>query len=124
MRLRIATRSLITTAGAFDRAAIMADAWAIYRKWHRHEPARLRERLSNILRRLWDDAREQQATFLRLEVERAAARDAAERRRAFATTAAGRALANERAMLVFCDDWRHVARRTAEIDAALFVRAA
>lgn len=119
MRLSIATRSLITNAGTFDRAAIMADAWVVYRKWYRHEPARLRERLANILRRLWDDAREQRAAFLCREAERAAFAAARARRAAAEASPAGQALLHEQAMLTYCDDWRFARRRAAEIDAAL-----
>lgn len=116
MRLARTTARLITETGAFDRAAILREAWVLYRKWNRrNDPAHLATRFPAALREIWADARDQRETFRRLAAVRAefAARRAAEE------TEAGRALLAERVSLQYLDDWHHVARREREIAAAL-----
>lgn len=118
MRLARTTARLITETGSFDRAAILREAWVLYRKWNwRSDPAQLATRFPAALREVWADARDQRETFRRLAASRA--EFAAAARRAAEETEAGRALLAERASLQYLDDWRHVARREREIAAAL-----
>jgi len=118
MRLARTAARLITETGAFDRAAILREAWVLYRKWNwRNDPAQLAARFPAALREIWADARDQRETFRRLAASRA--EFAAAARRAAEETEAGRALLAERVSLQYLDDWRHVARREREIAAAL-----
>ena len=120
MRLARTTARLITETGAFDRAGIMREAWVLYRKWNwRNDPAQLAARFPAALREIWADARDQREAARRLAASRAEWAAAEARRAAAEATEAGRALLAERISLQYLDDWRHVARREREIDAAL-----
>lgn len=120
MRLARTTARLITETGAFDRAAILREAWVLYRKWNwRNDPTQFATRFPAALREIWADARDQRETARRLAASRAGWAANKARRDATEATDAGRALIAERASLQYFDDWRHVARREREIAAAL-----
>jgi len=120
MHLTRTTARLITETGAFDRAAIMRETWVLYRKWNRrNDPTMYAVRFPAALRAIWADARDQRETSRRLTASRAEWAAAKTRRAAAEATEAGRALLAERASLQYLDDWRHVAFRSREIDAAL-----
>lgn len=120
MRLARTTARLITETGAFDRAAILREAWVLYRKWNwRNDPAQFAARFPAALREIWADAHDQREAARRLAASRAEWAASKARRDAAEATEAGRALLAERASLRYLDDWRHISRREREIDAAL-----
>jgi hypothetical protein len=120
MHIACTTARLITETGAFDRAAILRAAWVLYRKWNwRNDPTMYAVRFPAALRAIWADARVQREEAHRTAVRRAEWAAATARRRAAEASEAGRALLAERTWLQYLDDWRHVAFRSREIDAAL-----